>query len=404
MAHFTFKARKQNGELHKGEQDAKDRYDLYNIIRQSGEEVISVEEKKAVSIFSNIQLPFLNGIKMQEKINFSRILGSMIKAGLAMTQALAVMEKQGKNKTVKKIVAALTEEIRKGKTLSEAMVAYPKMFSPLMVAMVHAGEQSGTLTESLRIVTLQMDKNYTLQRRIKGAFMYPSVIFFAMILIGIILLTFVVPTLTKTFIELNLTLPKSTRFVIWISDMLKHHYFILIGVIALAWGLIYFIAKQPKGKSFLHKFVLKIPLIGFLIKEVNVARIARTLSSLVGSGVDLLESIRITSSIIQNVHYRKILDDAVIAVEKGDPLSKSFARNTDLCPIFLSEMISVGEETGKIGEMLIGVAVFYEEDVDQKTKDMSTIIEPFLMIIIGAAVGFFAISMITPMYSLVNTI
>ncbi len=403
MAHFIFKAKK-GGEIVKGEQDAKDRFELYKILKESGEEVISMEEKKKIYLFKNISLPFFNSIKTHQKINFSRSLGTMIKAGLSMSQALSVMEKQGTNKAVKKIIATLNEEIRKGKTLSEAMGSFKNMFSPLMIAMVASGEQSGGLSEALRIVTLQMEKSYLLQKRIRGALMYPSVIFLAMIIIAIVLLTYVVPTLTKTFTELHVALPASTRFVLWISEMLQNDLLTFLGVVILLAGAIYAWAKKPGGKKFLHAVTLRIPLIGNLIQEVNVARTARTLSSLIGAGVDVLESLRITGDIVQNVHYKAVIAEAHNSVEKGEPLSKVFSEHAKLYPVFLSEMINVGEETGKIGEMMIGVAVYYEEDVDQRTKDMSTVIEPFLMIAIGAAVGFFAIAMISPMYSLVNTV
>ncbi len=404
MPHFTFKSKKIGGEVRKGEQDAKDRFELYKILKESGEEVISVAEKKKMPFFKNFSLPFLNSIRMQQKINFSRSLGSMIKAGLSMSQALSVMEKQGTNKTVKKIIATLNEDVRKGKTLSEAMGSFKNMFSPLMIAMVASGEQSGSLSESLRITTLQMDKSYSLQRRIRGALMYPSVIFLAMIIIAIVLLTYVVPTLTKTFTDLHVSLPTSTKLVLWLSELIQHDLLTLIGVLIALVAFTSVWAKRSSGKKILHRLALKIPLIGNLIQEVNVARTARTLSSLIGAGVDVLESLRITEDIVQNVHYKKVLAEAYSAVEKGEPLSSVFAKNIKLYPVFLSEMINVGEETGKIGEMMIGVAVYYEDDVDQKTKDMSTVIEPFLMIAIGAAVGFFAVAMISPMYSLVNTI
>lgn len=403
MPHFTFKAKK-GGEIIKGEQDAKDRFELYKILKESGEEVISVEEKKGGRGGMNINLSFLSRIKAQDKINFSRSLGSMIKAGLSMSQALSVMERQGTNKTVKKIISTLNEEIRKGKTLSDAMKMFPKMFSPLMIAMVSSGEKSGSLSDALAIVTLQMEKSHALSKRIKGALMYPGIIFSAMILIAIVLLTYVVPTLTKTFTELKLALPASTRFVLFVSNLLRNDLLLFILIIAAICGGIYMASRRPKGKRAIHFAELKIPVVGNLIKEVNVARTARTLSSLIGSGVDMLESLRITGDIIQNVHYKDVLVKALAAVEKGEPLSKIFGEHDKLYPIFLSEMITVGEETGKIGEMMLGVAVYYEDDVDQKTKDMSTIIEPFLMIIIGAAVGFFAVAMISPMYSLVNVI
>lgn len=164
------------------------------------------------------------------------------------------------------------------------------------------------------------------------------------------------------------------------------------------------VVSQALGKKIIHAVLLKIPIIGTLVQEVNTARTARTLSSLLSSGVDVVESMNITSGVVQNVYFRVVLQQAGEAIKKGDLMSKVFSQHEKLYPVFFAEMLSVGEETGKIGEMLSGVAKYYEEDVDQKTKDMSTVIEPFLMIVIGAAVGFFAVSIISPMYSLVNAI
>lgn len=405
MSHFIYKAKKPSGEVYKGEHDAADRYELYKILKESGDEVVDVREGKSMNLKAfSISLPFLHSVKAQEKITFARNLGSMITAGLSMTRALAVMERQTRNKEMIKILAALQAGVGEGKTLSEAMSNYKNVFSPIFISMVAAGEQSGTLAESLRIVAVQMDKTYALQRRIKGAMMYPGIILFAMILIAILLLTYIVPTLMKTFTEMKLDLPMSTKFVLWCSSTVRDHGLIVLFVAMVVAGLYFLWAKSMAGKKVIHYAILKIPIIGEIIKEVNSARTARTLSSLLTSGVDMVEAVRITKDVVQNVHYKEVLNKAEDIITKGDPISKIFTENTKLYPIFLGEMMSVGEETGKMGEMLMGVAVFYEDDVEQKTKDMSTVIEPFLMVIIGAVVGFFAVAMISPMYSLVNVI
>ncbi len=405
MSHFIYKAKKTDGEIYKGERDAKDRYELYKLIKDSGDEVIDVKEKSAKGLSSlNIAIPFIGSIKTQEKINFARNLGSMITAGLAMSRALAVMERQTKNKELKKILIDLQADINSGKTLSQAMSAHKKMFSSLFISMVSAGEQSGNLAESLKIVGNQMDKSYALQRRVRGALMYPAVIVFAMILIAILMLTYIVPTLMKTFTELKLELPASTKFVLFVSNMVRDNGFIVLIITIAIIALLFIWSKKENGKKVLHYAILKIPIVGGIIQEVNTARTARTLSSLLNSGVDVVESMKITADVIQNIHYKKVLELSSKSIEKGDSISKVFTENKKLYPIFLGEMMSVGEETGKIGEMLMGVATFYEDDVDQKTKDMSTVIEPFLMVFIGAVVGFFAVAMISPMYSLVNVI
>lgn len=407
MSHFIYKAKKASGEIYKGEKDADDRYQLYKILKESGDEVIDVDEKSAKGFSLNnitITVPFLHRIKQQDKINFARNLGSMISAGLSMSRALNVMERQAKSKELKKILVSLQNDISGGKTLSQAMSQFKDVFSSLFISMVAAGEQSGTLSESLRIVGLQMDKSYALQRRVRGAMMYPSIVMLAMVLVAILMLTYIVPTLMKTFTELKLDLPATTKFILFISTSLREHgLIVLLALVVIVAGLVAW-SKKMSGKKVIHYAILKIPLIGNLIKEMNSARTARTLSSLLNSGVDVVESVKITTDVIQNIYYKDILEKAGKAIEKGDPISKIFTENEKFYPLFLGEMMSVGEETGKIGEMLLGVAVFYEDDVDQKTKDMSTVIEPFLMVFIGAAVGFFALAMISPMYSLVNVI
>lgn len=410
MSHFIFKAKKPTGEIYKGESDARDRYELYKILKESGEEVIDVKEKgsrnSGISSIRDITIPipFLHSIKMQEKINFARNLGSMISAGLALSRALSVMERQTKNKEFKKVLISLQKDISDGKTLSEAMKSFKKVFSSLFISMVAAGEQSGTLAESLRVVCVQMDKTYTLQRRVRGAMIYPLIILTLMVAIAILMLTYIVPTLMKTFNELKVDLPASTRLVLWVSTTLRDHGILIFFLLAFVTAVFTFWSRRQSGKRVIHLLILKIPIIGNIIKEVNSARTARTLSSLIKSGVDMVESIRITGEVIQNVYYRDVLAQAGEAIKKGDPISKVFMEHDKIYPIFLGEMMNVGEETGKFGEMLMGVAIFYEEDVEQKTKDMSTVIEPFLMVFIGIAVGFFAVAMISPMYSLVNVI
>ena len=212
------------------------------------------------------------------------------------------------------------------------------------------------------------------------------------------------PTLTATFRELNVNLPTSTKMVIWFSDFLKNNVLINLVVLLVAGVGSYLFIKTEKGKKILDTLVLRIPVISAIVKDLNSARTARTFSSLLSSGVDVLVAVRITQDVIQNSYYKKVLKEAEVNIEKGDPVSNIFLKHENLYPVFVGEMVSIGEETGKLSEMLKNVAQFYEDEVDQKTKDMSTIIEPFLMVVIGIGVGFFAISMLGPMYSLADAI
>ena len=303
MTHFTYKAKKKDtGETYEGMLDAADRFELYRLVRESGGEIISFKSRDNKSLFGRLLSISFGGVKTAEKIAFARNLGSMISAGLPVSRALTVMERQTKNKTLKKIVNSLNDNISKGKTLAEAMQGYPKVFSQLFVSMVKAGEQSGTLAESLKVVALQMDRSYALVRRIRGAMMYPIVVVCAMIIIAIILLTYIIPTLMTTFSGLNVTLPWTTQFIVNFSNVIRYHGILLGSSILIAVILLITWSRRLSGKKFFHYLLIKMPIIGTIVKEVNSARTARTLSSLLNSGVDVVEAMQITGEVIQNVH------------------------------------------------------------------------------------------------------
>lgn len=403
MPLFSFKAKKSTGEIYEAEKEALDRFALFHDLKSEGIDILSVKEIKAKSSVK-MKFSFSKKIKTHDKIMFARNLGSMIEAGLSVSRALTVMERQTSNKKMKALLMDLNNEITQGKTLSDSMRRSPDAFSQLFISMVKAGEESGTLANSLKIVALQMDRSYALQRKVKGAMMYPSVIVGVMIIISVIMLTYIVPTLMKTFAGLKVELPWSTKIVIGISDLLRFQGIWVLLAVVIIFFIFRWWKKTEKGKSLIDSLITKIPVIGDLVKEVNAARTARTISSLLTAGVDVVESIKITNEVLQNVHYKKILSEVEETIKKGAPMSEIFIKSVKYYPIFVGEMIAVGEETGKVGDMLLGVATYYEDDVEQKTKDMSTIIEPFLMVFIGGGVAFFALAMISPMYSLVNVI
>ncbi|MFZ2770088.1 MAG: type II secretion system F family protein [Minisyncoccia bacterium] len=404
MIKYSYQAKDKDGKTYVGFHYANNRIELYAHIREEGGSVLSVTELKGGFDLDSIIASIFGGVKTHDKILLARNLGSMIKAGLAVTRALAVMEKQTKNKILAALLRDLANDVSKGETLSDSMKKRPHIFSQLFVSMVKAGEESGNLADSLEIVASQLDKSYTLVKKIRGALIYPAVILSAMIIIAILMLIYMVPTLTSTFKGMGVTLPLSTRIIIYMSDFLvKHTFLVIAGIIGLIAFVIMFF-KTVIGQRVLDLLTIKLPAIGPITKEVQSARTARTLSSLLSSGVDVVVAIGVTIDVVQNVFYKKVLEEARVAIQKGEPMSTIFDKNDDLYPPFVGEMVAVGEETGKISEMLLGVADYYEKEVDEATKDLSTIIEPVLMIIIGAAVGIFAISMLAPTYSLVNNI
>ncbi len=402
---FSYKVINGTGETVTGTREAPDRFSLFKDLKKENLSLLSYKEitKKQWFNFEKVNL-LLSVVKMQDKIIFAKNLGAMLDAGLPMARALSVLERQTKNKKFIKVIQSLGEEIKKGKTLSEGMANYPKVFSSLMVSMVKAGEESGGISNSLQTVSMQMEKTHNLQKKVRGAMMYPGIILTLMIVIGALMMIYVVPTLTATFKELNVTLPLSTRFIIFVSDTLKNHTLLMILAVGGLGMLLYTLAKTSKGKRFFDYVFIHLPVIGQIVKELNSARMARTLSSLLSSGVDMIVAIGITEQVIQNSYFKEVLAQAGKVIQNGEPLSQVFIKHEKLYPNLVGEMMSVGEETGKLSAMLLEVAQYYENEVDQKTKDLSTIIEPVLMVFIGAAVGFFAISMLSPTYSVLSNI
>lgn len=398
---FSYKAKAANGTLAAGTISAPDKQEAIKMLESEGKTPILLTE---VGGGMNISIPFLNRVKLSEKIVFTKNMAGMLKAGLSLYRALQVIEKQTQNQYFKKIITSLLETIDKGSTFSDGLAKYPRVFSTLFIAMVRAGEESGGLPEALMEVGQNLEKSYALTKKIKSALMYPAIIVGAIILIAILMFIYVIPTLTKTFKELGVELPQSTKFVIWLSDSISGHpilvFGVLIGIVAAGWAA----TKFERTNRMIDFLVLHLPIIKTITKEMNAARTTRTLSSLLASGVDISRSITITKEVVQNHYYKEILDEVLTVVQKGEPISHVFQEKTKYYPIMVGEMVEVGEETGKLGSMLLDIALFYEGEVESKTKNLSTIIEPVLMIFIGAAVGFFAISMLTPMYSVMDAI
>jgi type IV pilus assembly protein PilC len=405
MPTFEYKIRTTEGDFQEGVIEGADRYEVARNFTSQGSVVVSIEEKgkKGGQTLEKINL-FFARVKMQDLIIFARNLAAMIDAGLALARALSVLEKQTKNPKFKLVIADLRSEIAQGNSMSDAMKKHPKEFNMLFTSMVRAGEEAGNLSESLRVVAEQLDKSYQLHKKIRGAMIYPSVVLSAMVIIGILMFLYVVPVLVDTFKSLNVELPTSTKVVMWVSETLVGHPILLLGGTALAIFLLILALRTKPGRRLFEKVVLHLPVIEGIAKESNSARTTRTLSSLLSSGVSLIVALGITKDVLQNSHYKDVVDAAVKDVEKGVPLSHAFLERDDLYPPLVGEMMEVGEETGKLSEMLLNTAHFYESEVDEATKNLSTIIEPVLMILIGSAVGFFAVSMLTPMYSVMTNI
>lgn len=404
MAKFTYSGETSTGEKIEKTIEATDRYAVYEIARTEGHTVSSISEASAFSLkkFINVERIeyHISRVKDDDLVMMTRNLSSMLVAGLPLSRSLSVIERQSSNPKLKGIVAKIKERIEKGDPFNEALSEFPKVFSDLYVAMVRAGEESGGLSDTLKTLAMQMERSSSLKKKIKGAMMYPAIVIVIMMVIGVLMMIYVMPSITTTFVEMDIDLPATTEILIATSDfMVANTLLVIVGMIAFIFGFIYSLGTKY-GKIVFHWIIIRLPVIGVMVKETNAARMARTLSSLLGSGVDVIRALNITEEVVQNVYYKPIIAAAAESVEKGKPLSETFIEYNKLYPILVGEMISVGEETGQISQMLEQLAKFYETEVENKTKDLSTIIEPMLMVVIGGTVGFFALAMIAPIYSI----
>ena len=402
---FTYKAKLKNGEIFEGTMEATDRFSLSHELKSRGNTPISITEKRSDFFdFSSILGRIFSRVKADEQIIFTKNLSGMLRAGLSLFRALSVLKKQTKNTTLNKILTSLSNEINAGGTLSSGLEKFPDVFSKLFISMTRAGEESGNLSGALSEIGINLEKSHSLTKKIRGALIYPGVILSAMVLIGVLMFAFVVPTLANTFKELGVQLPISTRFIIALGNFFSQYLILSFALIIGSVAGIISLARASFMEKYVDFIIIRLPIVGNLSKELNTARTTGTMSSLLLSGVSITRAIEITGDVVQNVYYKKILKEAKEEVEKGAPFSKVFEENPNLFPVMMSEMIQVGEETGKLSDMLLQVASFYEEEIENKTKNLSIVIEPVLMVVIGAAVGFFAISMISPLYSIMDNI
>ena len=387
--------------------DVPNRFTVYEQVEKQGKTVVSITEAGGggFTMPAWAKLTMTSGkIKIDELITFTKNLAAMLSAGLTLARALSVIERQATNKAVKKISQDLSESVKAGTPLHEALAAHPKIFPALYIAMTKAGEESGTLAGSLQVVAKQMERSHTLAKKIRGAMIYPGIIVFAIIVISILMLIFVVPTLASTFGQLGAKLPFATQMILNASNFITGDLPLFLVCVIIFIGGVYFFARSKAGGTTLMWAALHMPVVRTLVRETYSARAARSLASLLSSGVEMLTAITISRDIVGNPKFSVVLTEAEALVRKGEPLSKAFENHADLYPVFFADMVSVGEETGKVSDMLAQIAEYYEADVEEQTKDLSTIIEPVLMLLIGLVVGVFAVAMIAPIYSISSAI
>ena len=402
MPKFFYTAKSFKGEEKKGILEAKDIHQLSQKLREEGFVLIKTRSESKKEGFK-ISLPF-GKVSLSEKMFFVRNLQVMTNAGLPLPRAIGALSNQTKNKKFKEALLHIREEITKGRSLSTTLGDYPDIFPELFQSMISVGEESGTLDEVLRTLSLQMEKEHTLKSKISGAMVYPSVIIVAMLGVGVLMLVTVIPKLAETFEDLNIELPGTTKAVIALANFLVNQWYLaLILIFLLLIGFSQLI-KQEGVKKIIDKLILRVPVISKIIKDMNSAYMLRTLSSLIAAGTSFPRSLEITSGVVGNFYFKESMAEAARKVRKGKKLSEVLESYRDVYPLIVIQMVAIGEETGETSGILSKLADFFEEEVSNATKNLTSIIEPIIMLIIGGAIGFFAVSMIQPMYSMLGAI
>ncbi len=405
MPTYNYIAKSFDGKKKSGQIRAKDKKDLARILKAKGFFLISAgaEAEGKSKKREKFSISFKR-VSLADKMMMTGNLQVMISAGISLPKALEVLALQTKNMYFRKVLLDMKEEIIKGVALSDAIVKYPKIFSELYRSMLQTGEESGSMEETLGILFIQLERHYKLRSKIRGAMLYPAVIVVTMLLIGIVMLVKVVPQLSKTFIELGVELPPMTRFVIGLGNFFVDYWYVVILLfVALPFLFLAFI-RNKQGKKYWDALLLRVPVISGLLRKINCAYTALSLSAMIKGGVPIVKSLKISSGAVNNFYFKQALQISADKVQKGQKLSVAMSDFSQFYPGVFLQMLRIGEDTGKTSGMLTKLADFFEDQVSSITQNLSSIIEPILLIIVGLVVGFFAISMIQPIYSIMQSI
>lgn len=407
MARFSYIAINSSRNSVSGVIEEADRSSVIRALTKQELRPISIKQASNVSAgFSLGKIFDSNKVKPDHLVMMTRQLSAMVGAGVPLVRALTSLADHSESPMLKQILTGVIKDVESGATLGDALGKYPNTFNDVYVNMVRAGETAGILDEILKRLALQQEKNATIRKKIKSAMAYPTVLLGITVLAFFGLMLFVVPQIGKILTDMggpDAKLPGITLFMLAISHLFTNFWFIIFPIIG---GLIYVVMryiKTPAGKEQFHTIILKIPGVKNIIKKVAIARFARTFSALMGAGVAVLECLRVTARSVGNVVYEKAINQAAIEVKNGKPLSVIISQNP-LFPAIVAQMLSVGEETGQTDTVLVKVADFYEEEVDAAIEGLSSIIEPAMIVVMGAMVGLIAASVMMPIAGLAQNI
>ncbi len=400
MPIFAYTATDQTGIKRTGTVDARSRDLGVSLLKNQGLYVIEIHEKHD-SIVTKIGI--FNNVPNSEVVAFTRQFSTMISAGLPISRALDVLSSQMQNATLKKIIVDVLRDIEGGSSLSVALGRHSKVFPPTYQALVRAGETSGKLDEILKRLATTMEKQRELNSKFKTAMIYPAIVMIAMIGVFMLMMIFVVPKLADMYKSLNVELPATTQMMITVSDFFVENTLLVLLILVGAVAGVKTFLNTEAGQELISEVVFKLPVFGKINKQKEVTDFTRTLGMLLASAIPVVEALNIVAGVMRNRAFRDAAYGAAISVEKGNTLS-SYVKSNGVFPPLISQMVSVGEETGQVDDVLDRVANYLEGEVDHSVKGLSSALEPVILIMLGGMVGFLIISIITPIYKITSAL
>lgn len=400
MATFEYKARDNKGKIVQDIIESTSRKEAASILRDRGFQVLVVRKTKPTQKF----LDRMQKVSLVEKATFCRFLSTMIKAGLPLVEAVEIMSKEATNRKMRRILHDLQYSLQRGQKLSNIFARYPEVFDTVFVTLTRAGEESGTLEQSFEYLSKQLMANYELSQQVKGALLYPAVIISAMMGVGVLMITFVLPRISQVFLRLNVELPLATRLLLNTSTFLGENIpwvLLTLGIVVVSTVVL---LRHPKTRKTLIQMVGKLPVLSRLFDQLDLARFSRTLGTLLKSGVPIIDSIKISVELLGQKKFAALGKTFEEEIQKGHSLSDAIAKEEGVFPGLMTQSLRAGEKTGSLEVVLEELADFYEREVEHTLKSLTSILEPVLMLVIGVAVGAMVISIIAPIYSIVGNL
>ncbi len=399
MPIYKYKALNQNKEVQEGMIEANSKDSVGEILAEKGLSVVIISEISSGK--KKISLEFLNRVKTRDIVIFSRQFSVLISANVSMVQALKIMVDQTNNVILKMVVSEVADEVDAGSTLSESLSKRPNIFSNFYISVVRSGETSGKLDEVLSYLADEMEKDYDMMNKIKGAMIYPAFVLSSLIIVGIVMMIFVVPKLTGILTESGTELPITTRILIGTSGFMQKYWWLLIVMAVALYVAFRQYVKRPQGRKQFDYIKLKLPIFGHLFQLIYLVRFTRSMNTLIVGGVTIDNSLKVVAEVVDNKIYQELIEDTIKEVEDGNSISSVFI-NSNTIPKMVSQMLNIGEKTGKMDIILEKITNFYGREISNMVANLMTLMEPLIMVIMGVAVGIMVAAVILPMYNLAS--